>query len=183
MGSRCREGSAQKLTLSPEATSSGQPLHMETWFSPVCLQRTPGLAVDGQYVLENHNVSIISECFVLKPCLLLIYCTFLSCVFMGVWSVLVLFSFFFLFSVGFVLFCFVFIGLLGCGVGGWIVGRSGRRGGRGDCDQNILCEKNLFFKKLFLTTVWLSLLLYNLPNALLLGTHRMSNLTSHILFG
>lgn len=65
---------------------------------------------------------------------------------MGVWSVLVLFSFFFLFSVGFVLFCFVFIGLLGCGVGGWIVGRSGRRGGRGDCDQNILCEKNLFLK-------------------------------------
>lgn len=118
---------------------------METWFSPVGLQRTPGLAVDGQYVLENQNVSIVSECFVLKPCLLLIYCTFLSCVFMGVCvSVLVIFPFSFFSLLALFYFALFLLACLGVALEGGLWGSLGGEE-EGETVIRIYCVKNTYF--------------------------------------
>lgn len=118
---------------------------METWFSPVGLQRTSGLAVDGQYVLENQNVSIVSECFVLKPCLLLIYCTFLSCVFMGVCvSVLVIFPFSFFSLLALFYFALFLLACLGVALEGGLWGGLGGEE-EGETVIRIYCVKNTYF--------------------------------------
>lgn len=60
----------------------------------------------------THNALFRLFYFLNLTCLLLIYCNFLFCVFMGVCVCVGAFFFFFLFSVGFVLFWFVFYWLV-----------------------------------------------------------------------
>lgn len=60
------------------------------------------------------------------------------------------------------------------------VGEDLRRDEGGETVIRIYCVTKII-KKITLTTFWLSSLLYNLLNVLLWGTHRMNNVTTHIL--